>query len=72
MHKFLNSTRAKRKRENSGITESYSKLTERELHEKTIEMHMDLINVTYIHLFIFWESELKDKKKYRSKMIFYY
>ena len=42
MHKFLNSTRAKRKRENSGITESYSKLTERELHEKTIEMHMDL------------------------------
>ena len=42
MHKFLNSTRAKRKRENSGITESYSKLTERELHEKTIEMHMDV------------------------------
>ena len=47
MHKFLNSTRAKRKRENSGITESYSKLNERELHEKTLEMQMDL---TYMNM----------------------
>lgn len=42
MYKFLNSARAKRKRENSGITESMNKLTDREVLEKTLLMQMDL------------------------------